>query len=130
MHMGGSSRTRTWQRMGLAVGVLWVVFFAWLLFADDPPDFFWDDIAEVDGPAHFVGGLTTGVIAYLLTARLRRGVFLALALTAAVLLGLELVQDVFTSRRWEASDVLLALLGGLAGVAGAFGIRRLFGRRS
>lgn len=128
--MAGTSRIRTWQWIGLVVGLVWVVFFAWLLFADDPPDFFWDDIAQVDGPAHFVGGLTTGVIAYVLTARLRRAVVAALALTAVVLLGLELLQDLFTSRRWEASDVLLALLGGLVGVAGASGVRSYLERRS
>ena len=128
--MAGTSRTRAWQRIGLVVGVVWVGVFAWLLFADDPPDFFWDDIAQVDGPAHFVGGVTTGVIAFLLTARLRRAVMGALALTAAVLVGLELLQDLFTSRRWEASDVLLALLGGLVGVAGASGVRSYLERRS
>ena len=121
---------RVWKRVGLAVAVLWVVVFAYLLFADDPPDFFWDDIAEVDGPAHFVGGATTGVIAYLLVAGRRHAVPLALALTTAVLLGLELFQDVFTSRKWEGSDVGLALAGGLTGVIGGLVVRRWWKRFS
>lgn len=120
--------TRTWRLVGVIVAVVWVAVFAWLLFADDPPDFFWDDIAQVDGPAHFVGGATTGVIAYLLVSGRRRAFVLALVVTAAVLLGLELLQDLFTSRKWEASDVLLALAGGLVGVAGAAGVRRLLDR--
>lgn len=108
----------------MVVAVLWVVAFAYLLFVDDPPDFFWDDIAVVDGPAHFVGGAVTGVIAYLLAADRPRAVLLALAGMAAVVVGLEVLQDVFSSRRWENSDVGLALVGGLVGVLGM----RLVGR--
>ena len=112
------------------VAAVWVVVFAYLLFVEDPPDFFWGDIALVDGPAHFVGGATTGVIAYLLVVGRRRAVPLALALTAAVLLGLELFQEVFTSRKWEGSDVGLALAGGLTGVIGGLLVRRWWKRFS
>jgi hypothetical protein len=112
----------------MIVAVLWVLFFAYLLFADDPPDFFWDDIAEVDALAHFVGGVTTGVIAFLLVAARARALALGLAITASVLIGLELIQDLFTSRRWENSDVGLALLGGVVGVLATAGVRRVVRR--
>ena len=61
--MSGESTTKPWRRIAIVVAALWVVAFAYLLLVDDPPDFFWDDIAVVDGPAHFVGGAVTGVIA-------------------------------------------------------------------
>ena len=114
--------------IGLVAISAWVAFFAYLLLAADPPDFFFDDIATVDGPAHFVGGATTGLIVYLLVARRPRAIPTALTITIGLLLLLEFVQDRFTSRRYEASDVLLAVLGALAGVglavAGAAIIRR------
>lgn len=119
--------SRAWRVFGVAVAVGWLGFFAYLLLAADPPDFFFDDIADVDGPAHFLGGATTGVIAYLLLARRRRPVGTALLVSIGLLLALELIQDRFTSRRWEASDVLLAVAGALVGVAVAavgVGLRR------
>jgi hypothetical protein len=126
--MTGESHSRQWRRIGLAVAIVWVLFFAYLLFADDPPDFFWDDIAEVDALAHFVGGATTGVIAFLLLSARPRAFAVALVATASVLVGLEVLQDVFTSRRWENSDVGLALLGGGVGVLVAAALARVVRR--
>ena len=127
--MTGESHSRPWRRIGLVVAVLWVVAFAYLLFVDDPPDFFWDDIAVVDGPAHFVGGAVTGMIAYLLAAGRSRRILLALVGMAVVVVGLEVLQDVFSSRRWENSDVALALVGGLVGVFGSQLVGRFLERR-
>ena len=116
--MSGESTTKQWRRIGIIVATLWVAAFGYLLLVDDPPDFFWDDIAVVDGPAHFVGGAVTGVIAYLLAANRRRAILTALVGMVAVVVGLELLQDLFSSRKWENSDVGLALLGGIVGVLG------------
>ena len=112
-----STRWPPWRIWALVVGAVWVALFGYLLFAADPPDFFWDDIAEVDGPAHVVGGITTGIIAFVLVADRRRAVWLAFGGSVAVLVLLEIAQDVFTDRRYEASDLGLALVGAAAGVA-------------
>ena len=114
--MTGESHTRQWRLIGIVVAAVWVVAFAYLLFVDDPPDFFWDDIAVVDGPAHFVGGMVTGVIAYVLAAGRPRRLMLAVVGMAGVVVALELFQDLFSSRKWENSDVGLALAGGFVGV--------------
>ena len=126
--MAGESHTRPWRRIGIVVAALWVAAFAYLLFVDDPPDFFWDDIAEVDGPAHFVGGAVTGGIAFLLSAGRRRAVLMALGAMVVVVVGLEVLQDVFSSRKWENSDVGLALAGGIVGVVGGQLALRIFRR--
>ncbi|MBT8215420.1 MAG: hypothetical protein KJO17_01070, partial [Acidimicrobiia bacterium] len=110
-----STRWPPWRIWALVIGGVWVVVFGYLLFAADPPDFFWDDIAEVDGPAHVVGGITTGVIAFVLVADRRRALWLAFGGSVAVLVLLEVAQDVFTDRRYEASDLGLALVGAAAG---------------
>jgi len=119
----------SWRALGLGVAGLWIAFFAYLLLAADPPDFFFDDIADVDGPAHFLGGATTGVIAYLLLLPRRRPVLASLGVSIGLLLALELIQDWFTSRSWEASDVVLAVAGALVGVGLAAAVVRLRRRR-
>ena len=126
--MAGESTSRPWRRIGIIVAALWVAAFAYLLLVDDPPDFFWDDIAVVDGPAHFVGGVVTGVIAYLLAANRRRAVLTALVGMVVVVVGLEVLQDLFSSRKWENSDVGLALVGGVVGVLGLRLVTRLLKR--
>jgi VanZ family protein len=110
-------------------GVLWVGFFAYLLLAADPPDFWFDDIGTVDGPAHVVGGMVTGAGAYFLLARRQRPVLAALVATIVFLLGLELLQDRFTSRGYETSDVVLSVVGAFVGVGAARLGHRLLGRR-
>ena len=114
------SKPRSWWKPA-AVGlvVVWVGFFAYLLLAADPPDFWFDDIGTVDGPGHVVGGVVTGVIAYLLLARRRRAALMALLSTVLLLGGLEFLQDRFTSRGYETSDVVLSVVGAVIGVGAA-----------
>ncbi len=95
---------------------MWVGFLAYLLLVADPPDFWFGDIGTVDGPGHFVGGVVTGAAAYLLLARRRRAVLLALGGSLALLVGLEFVQDRFTGRGYETSDVVLSVAGAVIGV--------------
>ena len=47
---------------------------------------------------------------------------------AVVVVGLEVFQDLFSSRRWENSDVGLALVGGIVGVLGSHVAVRLLTR--
>jgi hypothetical protein len=108
-----------WKPVVVGLGIVWVAFFAYLLLAADPPDFWFDDIGTVDGPGHVVGGAVTGAGAYLLLARRRRRVLAALLSTVVVLLGLEFLQDRFTTRGYETSDVVLSVVGAVLGVGAA-----------
>ncbi len=108
-----------WKRLGLLAAAGWLVALAYLLLTGDPPDFWFDDIGTVDGPGHVVAGFVTGLVVYLFLARRRRALVLAMLITAALLIGLEVVQDVFTDRGYEQSDVVLSLVGAVAGVAAA-----------
>ena len=101
-----------------------------ILLAADPPDFWFDDIGAVDGPGHVVGGVVTGAGAYLLLSRHRRAALLALGSTLVLLLGLEFLQDRFTSRGYETSDVVLSTVGAVIGVGAAWLGHRMMGRRS
>ncbi len=122
------TRPSWWKRFGVLAAVGWVVVLAYLLLVGDPPDFWFEDIGEVDGPGHVVAGLVTGSVAYLLLARRRRAVVVAIVVATALLVGLELVQDLFTDRGYERSDVLLSLVGAVAGVAVAWAGRALTSR--
>jgi hypothetical protein len=115
-----SKRRPWWKPAALAFGAAWVAFFAYLLLAADPPDFWFDDIGTVDGPGHVVGGIVTGVVAYLLVSRRRRAALLALGSTLVLLVGLEFLQDRFTSRGYETSDVVLSVVGAVIGVGAAW----------
>ena len=115
-----AKRRKRWILTALVLGVVWVAFFAYLLLAADPPDFWFEDIGTVDGPGHVVGGVVTGAGAYLLLARRRRAALVALASTLVLLLGLELLQDRFTSRGYETSDVVLSVAGAVIGVGAAW----------
>jgi hypothetical protein len=110
-----------WKTAAIALSIVWVGFLGYLLLASDPPDLWFGDIGTVDGPGHLVGGVVTGAGAYVLLARHRRAVLLALGCTLALLLGLEFVQDRFTGRGYETSDVVLSAAGAVIGV----GIARL-----
>jgi len=108
-----------WKPVIVVLGIVWVAFFAYLVLSADPPDFWFDDIGTVDGPGHVVGGAVTGAGAYLLLARRRRPVLAALLSTVVVLLGLEFLQDRFTTRGYETSDVVLSVVGAVIGVGAA-----------
>lgn len=110
-------RPNWWKRVGLLIAVSWVVFFGYLLLAADPPDFWFEDIGSVDGPGHVVGGFVTGFLVSRFVARRRRPFLLAVAVAVAFLVGLEVVQDLFTDRGYERSDVVLSVVGAGAGVA-------------
>lgn len=123
-----SRRPKWWKRAALLVGVGWMIFLAFLLLTGDPPDFWFEDIGSVDGPGHVVAGLVTGLVAYfLLVGRAHAGP-LALGVTVALLVGLEVVQDAFTDRGYESSDVLLSLGGAVAGVGAGWVGRLVAGR--
>jgi hypothetical protein len=114
------TKSRSWWKPALVVvGIAWVAFFAYLVLAADPPDFWFDDIGTVDGPGHLVAGAVTGAGAYLLLARRRRPVLGALLSAVGVLLGLEVLQDRFTTRGYETSDVVLSVVGAVIGVGAA-----------
>jgi hypothetical protein len=120
MPASDTSRRRSWWKpAAIVVVVMWVGFFAYLLLAADPPDFWFDDIGTVDGPGHVVGGVVTGAGAYLLLAGRRRPVLVALPAALVVLVGLEFLQDRFTSRGYETSDVVLSVVGAVTGVVAA-----------
>ena len=123
-----SSKPNWWKRVGLLVGVGWVIVLAYLLLTGDPPDFWFEDIGLVDGPVHVLAGLVTGLVAYLLFVGRAHAGPLALGVTVVLLLGLEIVQDVFTERGYEASDVLLSLVGAGAGVGAGWVGRWVVGR--
>ena len=125
-----AKRRKRWILTALVLGVVWVGFFAYLLLSADPPDFWFDDIGAVDGPGHVVGGLVTGAGAYLLMSRHQRAALVALGSTLVLLLGLELLQDRFTSRGYETSDVVLSIVGAVIGVGAAWLGQRMMGRRS
>ncbi|MBT8194315.1 MAG: hypothetical protein KJP22_12995 [Acidimicrobiia bacterium] len=125
------SKLRPWWKPAAVVfGAVWLAFFAYLLLAADPPDFWFDDIGTVDGPGHVVGGAVTGAGAYFLLSRNRRAVLVALGSTLVLLLGLEFLQDRFTSRGYETSDVVLSAVGAVIGVGAAWLGHRMMGRRS
>lgn len=122
-----------WKWAAGVLAALWMGFFAYLLLAADPPDFWFDDIGTVDGPGHVVGGMVTGAFAFLLVRRRTAAVLLAVVLALAALLGLELLQDRFTDRGYEASDVVLSAVGVLIGAGGAWLVRQMMvrsGKRS
>ncbi len=121
-------RSSRWKRIGLAIALAWVAFLAYLLLSADPPDFWFDDIGAVDGPGHLAGGLVTGLVAFLLVARRRWAVALALGGTIGLLLGLEFIQDWFTDRGYETSDVALTVVGAVAGVTGGWVARSIVQR--
>lgn len=112
------------------LGAVWIAFFAFLLLAADPPDLWFDDIGTVDGPGHVVGGVVTGAGAYLLLAGRRRPVLVALLAALGLLVGLEFLQDRFTSRGYETSDVVLSIGGAVIGVGAAWLGHRFVKRRS
>jgi hypothetical protein len=117
-----SDRPNRWKRVALLVGVAWVIVLAYLLLVGDPPDFWFEDIGSVDGPGHVVAGLVTGLVAYVLFAGRAHAGPVALGITVSLLIGLEFLQDAFTDRGYEFSDVALSLVGAVAGVgAGAVG---------
>jgi VanZ family protein len=124
-----AKRRKRWILTALVLGVVWVVFFAYLLLSADPPDLWFDDIGAVDGPGHVVGGVVTGAGAYLLLNRHRRAAQVALGSTLVLLLGLELLQDRFTSRGYETSDVVLSVVGAVIGVGAARLGHRMMNRR-
>ena len=124
-----AKRRKRWILTALVLGVVWVVFFAYLLLSADPPDLWFDDIGRVDGPGHVVGGVVTGAGAYLLLSRHRRAALVALGSTLVLLLGLELLQDRFTSRGYETSDVVLSVVGAVIGVGAARLGHRMMTRR-
>jgi peptidoglycan/LPS O-acetylase OafA/YrhL len=105
-----------WRRIGIAITVAWVVVLGYFLLTADPPDLWFEDIGAVDGPGHLAGGLVTGAVAYLFMARRRHGVVLAAGVALVFLIGLEFVQDRLTARGYEHSDVVLSIIGALAGV--------------
>lgn len=117
-----------WKWAAGALAALWMGFFAYLLLAADPPDFWFDDIGTVDGPGHVVGGIVTGAFTLLLVRRRTGAVLLAVVLALAALLGLELLQDRFTDRGYETSDVTLSAVGVLIGVGGVWLVRVLMAR--
>jgi len=123
-----SRRTNLWKGAALVVGAGWMVVLAYLLLTGDPPDFWFDDIGTVDGPGHVVAGSVTGLVAYLLFVGRSRAGPMALGVSGAVLVVLEFVQDVFTDRGYESSDVLLSLAGAVAGVGAGWVGRWVVGR--
>ena len=135
-HQTETTRNRlSWpKRVGLLFALVWLASLIYLLLVGDPPDFWFDDIATVDGPAHIVAGFVTGAVAYVALAGGPRPLLRAFVVTVVFLVGLELAQDLFTDRGYEWSDVTSSIAGAVAGViggrAGVALVRRFTARAS
>lgn len=119
-----------WKRIGLVAAVAWVAVLAYFLLVNDPPDLWYNDIAEIEGPGHVLAGVVSALIAYYFLAHRSRPFLTAFGVTIAFLLALELVQDLLSpSNRsgYELSDVALSVIGAAVGIAVAWVARRLFG---
>ncbi len=111
-----SHRTGWWKGFRLVLAMVWLAFLAYLLLAADPPDFWFDDIGTVAGPGHVVAGFVTGFVVCALVAGRKRALLTAFGITLLVLIGLEVVQDRFTDRGYQSSDVTFSVVGAVLGV--------------
>lgn len=122
-----TSHLSRWKRVGFFAAIIWLGVLSYFLLIGDPPDFWFDDIASVETPGHLIAGVVTGLIAYLFLAKRPRPVVTAMGVTIAILLGLELLQDLLSSRGYERSDVALSVVGAAAGVGAGWIVSRLMG---